>query len=153
MTFTEAWQLVSGGGPVVVGIFTAFVLIQLFSERVAKALGPILGAVGRWWHGREERQERELQALLAARAKTGEVYASHQLEDMGRQLAYFLGVVENLRAENQSLRDELRIVHSTLDAARREIRDVSVKIDTGERLAVIPPPPPSRHAAPPDPAI
>jgi hypothetical protein len=149
VTFTEAWGLLSGGGPVVVGIFTAFVLLQLFSERVAKALGPILGAVGRWWHGREERQERELQALLAARAKTAEDRATYQLEDMQRQLAYFLDVVEKLRGENAQLRDELHTVHRLMDDTRRGVQRI---IDTGERLAILPPPPPTgatrRHAAP-----
>jgi len=160
VTFTEAWGFLSGGGPVVVGIFTAFVLIQLFSERVAKALGPILGAVGRWWHGREERQERELQALLAARAKTGEDRATYQLEDMQRQLAYFLDVVEKLRGENAGLRDELHAVRKLLDSQSRDVtetrevvRGIKRTIDTGERLAILPPPPPitgttRRHAAP-----
>ena len=151
MTWTEGYDLLSNaGGPVGVALFVAFVLLQLFSERVAKALGPILGAVGRWWHGREERAEEELQRLLRARRATDEQQTNWQLEDMGRQIAYFVEVVERLRAENAGLRDEVRGVHALLDEARREqaettrtVRQIHHAIDTGERLAVIPPPPPT----------
>jgi TolA-binding protein len=151
MTFGEAWTFVSGSGsPVLVGVFMAFVLLQLFSERVAKALGPILGAVGRWWHGREQRQEEQLQAELRAREATVGQRAAYQLEDMERQLRYFVTTVDRLREENAKLRDEVHAVHRLLDAARREVQEVSRKIDTGERLALLPPPPQGRRHAAPD---
>jgi hypothetical protein len=146
VTFTEAWDLIGqSGSPVVVGIFIALVFLQLFSERVSKALGPLLGAVGRWWHGREERQERQLQAELAAREETLGRRAGYQLDDMERQLRYFADVVEKLRGENAALREELLTVHRLLDDTRRGVQEVNRKIDTGERVALIPPPPPVRR--------
>jgi hypothetical protein len=157
VTPEQVWAIVQGAGsPVLVGIFVALVLLQFFSERVAKALGPILGAVGRWWHGREQRQEEQLQKELAAREATVGQRAAFQLEDMERQLRYFTEVVEKLRAENAQLRDELHTVHRLLDdtlrgvdETRRGVQEVKRVIDTGERLAVLPPPPPvaGRHHA------
>lgn len=163
MTWTEGYDLLSkAGGPVGVAVFVAFVLLQLFSERVAKALGPILGAVGRWWHGREERSELELQRLLAARRATDEQTAGYQLDDMKRQLRYFVDVVEGLRTENAELHRQVRDMHQLLDEARRdvgetrrEVGNIRHALDTGERLAVIPPPPPTvagrHHSRPIDP--
>jgi hypothetical protein len=151
MTWAEGFDLLSkAGGPVGVAVFVAFVLLQLFSERVAKALGPILGAIGRWWHGREERAEEELQRLLRARRVTEEQETDYQLTDMRRQLAYFAEVMDALRDENKSLRDEVRSVHALLDEARRAqaethqaVSQIRHTLDTGERLAVLPPPPPT----------
>jgi septal ring factor EnvC (AmiA/AmiB activator) len=160
VTFTEAWDLIGqSGSPVVVGIFIALVFLQLFSERVSKALGPLLGAVGRWWHGREERQERQLQAELAAREETLGRRASFQLEDMERQLRYFAEQMERFRTQAASREGELTAVHRLLDAtrrelgatqqeleaARRELRELKNRVDTGERLALLPPPPPVRR--------
>jgi TolA-binding protein len=150
VTFGEAWTFVSqSGSPVLVGAFLVFVLLQLFSERVAKALGPILGAVGRWWHGREQRQEEQLQAELRAREATVGQRAAYQLDDMDQQLRYFAEQVKLLREENAQLRVELKTVHHLLDAQTRKLNVIDHKLDTGERLAVIPPPPVAgRHHRP-----
>jgi TolA-binding protein len=146
------------GSPVLTGIVATLLALQFFFPRVAKALGPILGAVGRYWHGREERAERELQALLAARRATDQQTSGYQLEDMERQIRYFAEVVDKLRGENQELRDHLREAHRLLletrdevGETRQEVGRIRHTLDTGERLAVLPPPPPPvagrhRHA-------
>jgi hypothetical protein len=144
VTGPEALDLLGKvGNPVLLFVVGVVLVAQFASERLSKILGP-LGSIGRWWHTREERAEEDLQKLLAARAKTEEQRAVYQLDDMERQLRYFLQVVESQRAEIAGLREELQTAYDLLRDTRTR-----VGLSTDERLAVRPrppvPPPPGRH--------